>query len=219
MRSKFHHEEIYRGKNLLKVLAETEILICGAGAIGSNLVDNLTRQGFQRLHVIDMDRVESHNLNTQIWSDNDVGSLKVDALRNKVFRNVGTEIEVTNKEMTASNAAKFIKKASLVVDAFDNNKSRQLIQDEVRKLGIPCLHAGLHPSMFGEVIYDEFYHVPQDVGGDVCDYPLARNLILLTVAILTEEILDFCLSKPPRYKNWSVTLKDLKVSEMKLPTF
>jgi len=28
---------------------------------------------------------------------------------------------------------------------------------------------------------------------------------------MCEEIVDFCLSKKPRLKNWSVTLKDMKI--------
>lgn len=218
MRSKFHHEEIYRGKDYQKILASYDILVCGAGAIGSNLVDNLTRQGFANIKVIDMDRVEVHNLNTQVWADADIGALKADALKNKVFRNVGAEIEAIGKELTASNAAKFIKKASLVVDAFDNSKSRRLVQEEARKHKVPVLHCGLSEveGSYGEIIWNEYYKVPQDGGEDVCDNPMARNIILLTTIVACEEIIDFCLSKPPRKKNWAITLKDLKITEMEL---
>jgi hypothetical protein len=33
--------------------------------------------------------------------------------------------------------------------------------------------------------------VPRDVAGNVCDYPLARNLVLLSVAIASEAIVRF----------------------------
>lgn len=62
MASKFHHEEIYRGKDLISKLGKYKITVCGVGALGSNLVDNLARQGFSNFKVIDMDRVESHNV-------------------------------------------------------------------------------------------------------------------------------------------------------------
>ena len=136
--SKFHHEEIYRGKNLTEKLSKHSLTVCGAGALGSNLIDNLTRQGFKNIKVIDFDRVEMHNLNTQVYADADVGALKVDALKNKVFRNIGTEIEAVSKELNASNAKQFLKKSTLVVDCFDNNKARQCIQDEVRARKIPA---------------------------------------------------------------------------------
>ncbi len=36
--------------------------ICGTGALGSHLADNLVRQGARKLAVIDCDRVEQHNI-------------------------------------------------------------------------------------------------------------------------------------------------------------
>ena len=53
--------------------------MCGAGAVGSNLVDNLARQGAENLCVVDRDRVEEHNVSTQVW-----GSFLVTGL-DKVF--------------------------------------------------------------------------------------------------------------------------------------
>jgi len=210
--SKFHHESIYRGKNFTASLA-IPITVCGAGAIGSNLVDNLTRQGFSKLTVIDMDRVEVHNLNTQVYAEADVGALKVDALKNRIFRNIGVEINAVNKEMTAANVKQLLKTTCIVVDCFDNNKARQLIQDFVRGRKIHCIHCGLYED-YGEVIHDEFYRVPKDqTEGDICDYPLARNIAMLTVIVATEELLSFCLDKPPRLQNWSITLKDLAIKK------
>lgn len=208
--NKFKHEQIYRGEDLLDKLKLVKVTICGIGALGSNLADNLARQGFSSLKVIDKDRVEDHNISTQLYGENDVGALKVDALRNKLFRNIGTEIETIGKELTSSNVNKLLKGSNLVIDAFDNSSSRQLVQDECRK--IPCLHCGLFED-YGEVIWNDHYKTPKDQPGDICDYPLARNIVMLTVIVATEEVLDFCLNKP-RQKSWSITLKDLKIQEI-----
>lgn len=205
------HEEIYRGQDYKEKLAQHRITVCGAGALGSNLIDNLTRQGFTNLKVIDKDRVDTHNLNTQVYSENDIGALKADALKNKVFRNVGAEIEAINKELTAANAKALLKGSTLVVDMFDNNAGRTLVQNEVRARKIPCLHTGLYED-YGEVIWDEKYRIPKDQAeGDSCDYPLARNIAMLAVIVATEEILDFCLNPKPRRGNWSITLKDFAI--------
>jgi len=59
------------------------------------------------------------------------------------------------------------------------------------------------------VIWDERYRVPQDVAGDVCDYPLARNLILLAVAVASEVIVRFVLEG--ERKDFSVTLRDFAI--------
>ena len=43
MRDAFHHEILYRGEEALARLAAVRLAVCGAGAVGSNLVDNLVR--------------------------------------------------------------------------------------------------------------------------------------------------------------------------------
>jgi molybdopterin/thiamine biosynthesis adenylyltransferase len=209
--NKFLHEEIYRGEGLVDKLSKVKIVVCGAGAIGSNLIDNLTRQGFGNLVAIDMDRVEQHNINTQLFGDEDVGALKVDALKNKVFRTVGVEIQTFNKRMDAKNAKKFLKGADLVIDTFDNTESRQMVRDQIQKFKIPCLHCGLFEG-YGECVWDEDYTVPKEVPGmDVCEYPLARNIVIMVAVVATEEILSFCLEKKPRFGNWAITLGDMKI--------
>ena len=59
MRDKFYHEGLYRGDNALEKLGQIRLTVCGAGAVGSNLVNNLVRQGIRKITVIDFDRVEA----------------------------------------------------------------------------------------------------------------------------------------------------------------
>jgi len=208
--SKFHHEEILRGKEAIAKLGTIQLVVCGAGAIGSNLVDNLLRQGFQLIRLIDMDRVEVHNINTQTFTTDDVGAMKVAACQTSGFRAVGVEIEVVSKKLEAKNVKKLLKGADLVIDGFDNTEARRIVTDHCKSQGIPCLHVGMFEE-YAEVVWNEAYTVPQeDPAGDVCDYPLARNLILVAVAMATEEVINFCLGKKER-RNLSFTLRDLKI--------
>ncbi len=211
MPGKFHHEEIFRGADSLAQLAALRITLCGAGALGSNLADNLARQGFRGLRVIDRDRVEEHNVSTQLYGASDVGGWKVEVLRNRIFRATGVEIDAVAKELSERNAKNLLKDADLVIDTFDNSASRQLVQDQCRTLGLTCLHVGLYAD-YGEVVWDEHYRVPRDVAGDVCDYPLARNLVLLTVAVASEVLVRFALEG--RRDDWSVTLADFAARPM-----
>src|SRR5438552_12242353 len=104
MASKFHHEAMYRGTEQLAKLAEQRLTICGAGALGSQLADNLARQGFQRLRVIDRDRIEEHNVSTQLYGESEIGAWKVEVLRQRIFRATGAEIEAERKELSERNA-------------------------------------------------------------------------------------------------------------------
>ena len=213
MAKKFAHEASYRGDNILARLARETIVVCGAGALGSNLIDMLARQGASSLRAIDMDRVDEHNVNTQLYGDADVGAMKVNALQSRIFRDTGVEVETFNKEMDSGNIKKFLKGADLVVDVFDNRASRQLVHEFCVKSKVPCLHAGMFED-YGEVAWDKEYYVPADAPEgvqDVCDYPLARNLVMMVTTIAAEEIVNFCTADNPRLTSWSITLKDLAV--------
>jgi molybdopterin/thiamine biosynthesis adenylyltransferase len=208
MAGKFHHEAIYRGADQLARLKDQRLTICGVGALGSHLADNLARQGFEQIRAIDRDRIEEHNVSTQIYSESDVGAWKVDVLRQRVFRATGIEIEAIRKELAERTVRSLLQDGGLIVDTLDNSTSRRLVQEQCRLLQLPCLHVGLYAD-YGEVIWDERYRVPQDVAGDVCDYPLARNLVLFVVALASEVIVRFVLDGTR--EDWSATLRDFAI--------
>jgi molybdopterin/thiamine biosynthesis adenylyltransferase len=208
MAGKFHHEAIYRGADQLARLKAQRLTICGVGALGSHLAENLARQGFEEIRVIDRDRIEEHNVSTQIYSESDVGAWKVDVLRQRIFRATGIEVEAIRKELTDRTVRSLLQDGGLIVDTFDNSSSRRLVQEQCRALQLPCLHIGLYAD-YGEVIWDEHYRVPQDVAGDICDYPLARNLVLIVVALAAEMIVRFVLEGTRQ--DWSATLRDFAI--------
>ena len=110
--------------------------------------------------------------------------------------------------LAQTGVVRFILRDCLVIDTFDNSTSRRLVQEHCRALELPCLHVGLY-SDYGEVIWDERYRVPRDVAGDVCDYPLARNLVLLVVAVSSEALVRFALLGGR--EDFSVTLRDFAI--------
>jgi molybdopterin/thiamine biosynthesis adenylyltransferase len=207
------HETIYRGREAIEKLGRARIAVCGAGALGSLLVDNLVRQGARQVAVADFDRVELHNAGSQLYGKGDVGAFKVDVLQAHCFRASGVEIEIYNKRLDERNASRFLKGANLVIDAFDNSASRRVVASYCLAEQVPCLHLGMNAD-YGEVRWNEVYRVPADVvAGDVCDYPLARNLILLVVAAGSEAVLRAIVEG--RHENYAVTLRDLKISAEK----
>lgn len=56
------------------------IHIIGCGAIGSTVAENLVRFGITRISLYDFDTVESHNITNQLYTEEDIGKGKVDAL-------------------------------------------------------------------------------------------------------------------------------------------
>lgn len=208
----FFHEQLYRTDAVMTKLKNYPVTICGAGALGANLSENLARAGFGKLKVIDRDRIEERNLSTQLYYRSDVGAFKAKILANHLYRAIGTKLDAETKELSATNAAQLLKESRLIVDVFDNSTSRQVVKDYADQMGIPCLHAGL-ASDYAEIIWNAAYRVPSDVNDDVCDYPLARNLVMLTVAITSEAIVSFITTGEQH--NFTVT-KDLSVQSLNL---
>lgn len=209
----FFHEQLYRTDTVMAKLKEFPVTICGAGALGANLAENLARAGFGKLKVIDCDRIEERNLSTQPYYRSDVGAFKAKILANNLYRAIGTRVEAETKELTATNAVQLLKESGLIVDVFDNSTSRQVVKDYADRTGTTCLHAGLSAD-YAEVIWNEVYRVPSDVNDDVCDYPLARNLVMLTVAVACEAIVSFVATGEQRH--FTITLKDLSVQSLNL---
>ncbi len=206
-----HHERLYRGSQITQRVNESTVTICGVGALGSNLADSLVRQGFKQLRAIDKDRVEEHNVGTQVYRLSDVGGWKVDVLRTHLFRVAEVDIDARRIELTQRSIKKCLRDSDVVVDAFDNSASRELVTRYCSRHGIPCLHMGLAAD-YGEVIWNENYRVPKDTAEDICDYPLARNIVLLTATIAAEAIVRF--AAVGLQEEHSVTLGDFMVRRL-----
>jgi len=207
------HEEKFRGEDLLKKMAACPIVMCGCGAIGSNLVDNMVRQGFGNIKVVDFDRIEDHNRHTQIWTKRDLGQLKAMVLKNAMYNVREVVLEVETKKLDSSNISKVLPPAlskTLVIDGFDNQDSRALVMDWCLRHKIDCLHVGLSKD-YAEVVWNEQYRVPRDVGADICEYPLARNIILLATTVATEVVVRY-LAKGIK-KNYEISLGDFQILE------
>ena len=202
------HEQLYRTAELMTKIQAVSVTICGAGALGGNLTENLARSGFTKLRVIDRDRIEERNLSTQPYYKTDVGAYKAKILTNFLYRALGITIDARANELTLDNCDRLLANSDLVIDTFDNSIARQIVTDYCHKQNLACLHVGLNTD-YAEIIWNDHYRVPSATNDDVCDYPLARNLVLLTVAIASETIINFLDSD--RQNNYTLTLKDFAV--------
>ena len=194
-------------------LRDLRVTVCGAGALGANIVESLARSGFGKLSVIDRDRVEERNHSTQPYYHGDTGAFKARILSNALYRAVRVEVLARSEELTAVNAPNLLDGSSLVVDAFDNSASRQLVKDYCQRTALPCLHAGLAGD-YSEVIWNEIYRVPSNSRDDICDYPLARNLVMLTAAIACEVITTYAATG--ERQSYTATLRDFAVRPFSL---
>lgn len=204
----FFHEQLHRTPEVMEKIRNLPVTVCGAGALGANITENLARSGFGQLRVIDRDRIEERNLSTQPYYRTDVGAFKAKILANTLYRSLGVKVDAQSKELTSANAGQLIGKTGLVIDTFDNSIGRGAVKDYCAGNNLPCLHVGLAAD-YAEVIWNESYRVPSATNDDVCDYPLARNLVMLTVAVACEVIVIFAGTGDRR--SFTVTLGDFAV--------
>ena len=189
-------------------LKNFSVTVCGAGALGANLTESLARTGFGKLKVIDRDRIEERNLSTQPYYRSDIGAFKAKILANSLYRALGAKIEARSQELTSANVAQLLGQPNIVIDTFDNSIGRQAVKDCCINANIPCLHVGM-ASGYAEVIWNENYRVPSPANDDICDYPLARNLVTLTVAVASEVLINFVAASEKQ--SFTVTLGDFAI--------
>lgn len=73
---------------------DVRIHIVGCGSVGSTVAENLARCGVTNMTLWDFDRVEPRNLANQIFRQQDIGKLKVDALLD-ILKEINPEIAET----------------------------------------------------------------------------------------------------------------------------
>ncbi|MDJ0617645.1 MAG: ThiF family adenylyltransferase [Calothrix sp. MO_192.B10] len=204
----FFHEQLHRTPALMTKLRDFPITVCGAGALGANMSENLTRSGFGKLRIIDRDRIEERNLSTQPYYRSDIGAYKAKILTNSLYRALGTAVDGRSQELTPANAGKLLAGSALVIDTFDNSGSRQAVKDYCQQSQIPCLHVGLAAD-YAEIIWNQIYRVPSPANDDVCDYPLARNLVMFAVAVACEVVVKFIATE--EQQSFTITWSDFAV--------
>ena len=145
------------------------VTIIGVGALGSHLVQFLRNEDVE-IKVIDFDRVEQKNVQSQFHSKPNIGKLKVDSLKQAMHFLYGRRLYTVSNKITTDNVS--IVRGDLVIDCMDNGEGRRILQGHVREKGIPCLHGALAPGgTFGRVIWDESFVIDDEagVGGATCE--------------------------------------------------
>ena len=111
------------------------IHIIGCGSVGSVVAENLTRFGITRMTLYDFDTVEPRNLANQMFTQDDVGRLKVEALADMLHRinpEVDNDLTLVPKGYTGQKLSGYV---FLCVDNIDlrreiatANKSNRFIK-------------------------------------------------------------------------------------------
>jgi molybdopterin-synthase adenylyltransferase len=138
------------------------VIVLGVGALGSHLVMNIRNEDAS-LKVVDYDRVEAKNTQSQFHGRPHIGKLKVASLQQTMQFLFGSKVAVVPHRLTADNVDALLGGADLVVDALDNGASRRLVQAYVRTHDVACLHGALAADgAFGRVCWEPGFEIDDE---------------------------------------------------------
>src|SRR5829696_822723 len=128
-----------------KRLLDAKVLLLGAGGLGSPAALYLAAAGVGTLGIVDMDEVDSSNLQRQILHNVDrIGDRKVDSAKKTLtLLNPDVDVVTYDTRLDASNIIDIISGYDVIVDGADNFPSRYLLNDASVKLGIPVVHGSI----------------------------------------------------------------------------
>jgi len=99
---------IEKSEKIRLKLKESSVGIAGAGGLRSNVAIALARSGIGKLVLVDFDKVEENNLNRQYFFRDQIGKLKIHALKENIKRiNPDVKVEILDIKLSKKYAKTF----------------------------------------------------------------------------------------------------------------
>ncbi|MGP8010178.1 MAG: molybdopterin-synthase adenylyltransferase MoeB [Acidimicrobiales bacterium] len=126
-------------------LLDAKVLLLGAGGLGSPAAIYLAAAGVGTIGIIDMDVVDSSNLQRQILHTVDrVGMRKVDSAKEALTAlNPDVKVLTYDTRLGADNVLDIIDGYDVIVDGTDNFPTRYLVNDAALLKRIPVVHGSI----------------------------------------------------------------------------
>lgn len=164
--------ELLIGKENIKKLQNSSVLLIGVGGVGGYAAETLARSGIGNIILIDPDVVEETNSNRQLVAlSSTLGKYKVEVMKDRM-EDIGlNSIVTTYKEfITEENIDNYLENVDYVIDACDTLLTKLAIIKHCKNRQIPfisCMGTGnkMDPTKF-EII--DLYKTSYD--------PLAKKL-------------------------------------------
>ncbi|MBK8068460.1 MAG: molybdopterin-synthase adenylyltransferase MoeB [Rhodanobacteraceae bacterium] len=128
-----------------KALAAAQVLLVGAGGLGSPVALYLAAAGVGTLRLVDDDRVDESNLQRQVLHTTArVGQPKVNSARETLTAlNPALKVDAIEARVHSENVDALVAGCALIVDGSDNLATRYLLSDASVKHGLPLVYAAV----------------------------------------------------------------------------
>ncbi|MCY3412143.1 MAG: HesA/MoeB/ThiF family protein [Candidatus Heimdallarchaeota archaeon] len=139
-------------------LRDRTIAIAGVGGVGSIVAELLARLGVHKIHIFDLDIIEDVNLNRMIYTENQVGQNKVDALKAYLQQvNPSVEVIAHHGDIMRMDFEDEFEDIISICDmgalCLDNLPARQYFNVKCVKHNVPYMDSGLLRSGLGGYIH------------------------------------------------------------------
>ncbi|XP_052815276.1 SUMO-activating enzyme subunit 2-like [Mya arenaria] len=132
-------------ENVREKVANSKVLVVGAGGIGCELLKNLVLTGFVDIETIDLDTIDVSNLNRQfLFRKEHVGKSKAQVAKESALRfNPDAKIIAYHDSvMTTDYGLGFFKKFDVVLNALDNRAARNHVNRMCLAADKPLIESG-----------------------------------------------------------------------------
>src|SRR5579884_629801 len=139
-------------------LLDSKVLLLGAGGLGSPAALYLAAAGVGTIGIIDMDVVDSSNLQRQVLHSMDrLGERKVDSAK-KTLTAMNPDVNVVTYDVRlgADNVLDIIDGYDVIVDGTDNFPTRYLVNDASLLKRIPVVHGSIFRFEGQVTIFDPY---------------------------------------------------------------
>ena len=115
----------FSGTEWFNEIQKQKVIIAGMGGIGSNLAFQVARMNPEAMFLYDNDTVETVNMSGQLFSRNDIGRTKVDAVAEKISSFTTTQhVYALNERYTSVS-----ERGDIMMCGFDNMAARKVFFD------------------------------------------------------------------------------------------
>jgi molybdopterin/thiamine biosynthesis adenylyltransferase len=122
-----------------------DIVVVGAGAVGNELVKNLCLLGVGKLHVIDFDRIEVHNLpRTILFRESDIGRSKAEVVAERSAKfDPNVELSFSDGDFWDTLSFARLRRTNAVVSCVDNLEARLRLNVLCQLAGVPLVNTAI----------------------------------------------------------------------------
>lgn len=136
---RLHRTRLLFGDIAMEKLANSTVMVVGCGAVGSFAIEALARTGIGHIVVVDFDRVETTNINRQLFAlESTIGTPKVDVAMQRIH-DINPGIRVTALNIFFDQDTRLDVMPDYIIDAIDTVESKVALYQWANSHNVPLV--------------------------------------------------------------------------------